>query len=121
MMTNFNWVFPVLMLVSGLFLMLGTTRYNRNILNGQETSLRKYLIGSTLYGLWVFLISVGGILAVGSIYGSDGWTARETIQIVILGVIGGILAIVGSLWQIFIVSNFRDSLYKSLSRKNKKK
>ena len=119
-MTNFNWVFPVMMLVSGVFLMLWTTRFNRNILNGQETSLRKYLIGSVLYGLWVFLISVGGILAAGLVYEGYSWTSRETIWIAILGVIGGILAMIGSLWQFFIVTKFRDILYQSLRRKNKK-
>jgi hypothetical protein len=120
-MTNFNAVFPVLMLISGIFLMLWTTRFNRNILNGQETSLRKYFVRSALYGLWVFLISVGGILAAGSVYEGYNWTTRETIGIALLGVIGGILAMIGSLWQFFIVTKFRDSLYQRLSRKNKKK
>jgi len=120
-MTNFNLFFSVLMLVSGVFLMLWTIRFNRNILKGQETSLRKYLVGSALSGLWVFLISVGGILAAGSVNEGYGLTTPETIEIAILGVIGGILAMIGSLWQFFVVSKFRDILYQSLSRKNKKR
>ena len=119
-MKNFNWVFPVLMLVSGVFLMVWTTRLNRNILNGQETSLRKYFVGSSLSGLWIFLISVGGVLTVGSVYEDHGWTTHETVEIAIIGVIAGILAGIGSLWQFFIVTKFRDVLHQSLSRKNKK-
>jgi hypothetical protein len=54
--------------------MLRTMRLNRNILNGQETSLPKYFAGSTLSGVWIFLISVGGILLLGSVYEGYGWT-----------------------------------------------
>jgi hypothetical protein len=118
---NLNWVFPALMLISGVFLMLWTTRFNRNILNGQETSLPKYFVGSALSGLWIFLISVGGILLLGSVYEGYGWTTFETIEIVIVGVIGGIVAMIGTLWQFFIVTKFREILYQMLGRKNKEK
>lgn len=118
-MKNSNLILPLLMLVIGVILMIWTTRFNRNLLNGQETSLKKYFIGATLFGLWIFLISVGGILTIGSVYGDRGWTTYETIEIVILGVIGGALAVIGSLWQFFIVTQFREILYKMLSRKNK--
>lgn len=120
-MTNFNLAFPVLMLISGIFLMLWTTRLNRNILNGQETSLPKYFIGSALSGLWIFLISVGGILVLGSVYEGYAWTLLETIEIVIVGLIGGIAAMLGTLWQFFIVTKFRDILYQGLIQKDKKK
>jgi hypothetical protein len=120
MMIQLNWVFPILMLVSGVFLMLWTSRFNRNILNGQETSLGKYLIGSIFYGLWVFLISVGGILAAGLVYEGYEWTTDEKIGIVLLGVVGGVVAVIGSLWQAFIVTKFREKLYRSLSQKKKK-
>lgn len=119
-MPNFNWFFPILMLVLGVLLMLRTIQFNRKILNGQETSLRKYLAGSALSGLWVLLISVGGILTLGSVYDGYVWTLQETITIVLLGVIGGILAMIGSLWQFFVVGKFRDILYQSLHRKAKK-
>jgi hypothetical protein len=120
-MSNVSWFLPILMLASGVLLMLWTTRFNRNILNGQETSASKYFIGSGLYGLWVFLISVGGILTVGLVYEGHGWSSYETVEIVILGAIGGILAAIGSLWQFFIVTKFREILYQSLNRKNKQK
>lgn len=121
MMMNLNWFFPALIVIFGVFLMLWTTRLNRNILNGQETSLPKYFVGSALSGLWIFLISVGGILLIGSVYEGYGWTLTETISIVSVSVIGGIAAMLGTLWQFFIVTKFRDSLYQSLIRKNKKK
>jgi hypothetical protein len=117
---NLNWVFPALMLISGVFLMLWTTPFNRNVLKGQETSLLKYFVVSALSGLWIFLISVGGILLLGSVYEGYGWTTFETIQIVIVGVIVGIVDMIGTLWQFFIVTKFRDILYQFLSRKNKK-
>jgi hypothetical protein len=118
-MKNFNLILPALMLVIGLILMFWTTQFNRNLLHGQETSIKKYFIGATLFGLWIFLISVGGILVIGSVYEDSGWTTYETIEIVILGVIGGMLAIIGSLWQFFIVTKFREILYQLLGRKNK--
>jgi steroid 5-alpha reductase family enzyme len=118
-MKNFDLVFPILMPVIGVVLMIWTTRFNRKLLNGQETSLKKYFIGATLFGLWVFLISVGVILGIGTVSGDGGWTTYETIEIVILGIIGGIVAIMGSLWQFFIVTKFREILYRALSRKNK--
>jgi hypothetical protein len=118
-MKNLSLVLPVLMLASGIFLMFWATRFNHNLLIGEETSLSKYFIGAILFGLWVFLISVGGILIIGFGYEDIGWTTFETIEIVILGMIGGILAILGSLWQFFIATKFREILHRALSRKNK--
>jgi len=120
-MTNFNWVFPALMLIFGVFLMFWTLRFNRNLFNGQATQLWKYVLGSALYGLWVFLVSVGGILVAGSIYESYGWTTHETIGIAVLGLIAGVLATIGALWQFFIATKLRDNIYQLLVRKDKKK
>jgi hypothetical protein len=114
---NMNRIFPVLMLVCGFLLMVWTLRFSRQILNGEETSLRKYLLGSALHGLWVFLIAVGGILTIGLIYESHGWSTSEKMEIMILGFGAGILGMVGSLWQFFLGTRFRESLHRNLKRK----
>lgn len=59
-------------------------RFNQKLFSEQETSLRKYFMSAALSGLWVFLISVGGILAAGSVYKGYGWTTCEAIWIAVL-------------------------------------
>jgi hypothetical protein len=119
-MINLNWVIPGFILICGILLMLWTTRSNRKLFIGQEISFRKYLINSALYGLWIFLISVGIILLIGSVNKGYQWTTSETLRFLILGFAAGILGMFGSLWQFFLVSEFRESLYKYLKLKVKK-
>jgi hypothetical protein len=105
---NFAVVLPVLMLLLGVVLMYWTTQFNRNLLNTQERFLGKYITGAVVFGLWIFLVSVGAVITVGSYFGKQAWTTYETIEIIILGLIGGILAVIGALWQFFIVTRFRN-------------
>jgi hypothetical protein len=84
------------------------------LFRGQEISFRKYLINSALTGLWIFLVSVGIILLIGSLYKGYQWASDETLDILILGFVAGILGMFGSLWQFFLASKFRESLYKYL-------
>lgn len=93
--------------------------FNRYLLKGRETSLGKYFLGAAMGGLCIFLISVGGILLVSLVYGNRGWTTYETIEIILLGIVVSILAVVGTLWQFFLVSKFREILYQVLNRKKK--
>ena len=120
-MEIFDWVLSILTLVSAVFLMFWRLRSDRNLFNGQETSLRKYFTASALQGLCVFLLYIGIFLVGVAMYPDYGFTTRETILIVVLGLIVGILAMIASLWQFFIVTKFRESLYQSLSRRIKKK
>src|SRR6266542_3900796 len=100
-----SWIFPVLILISGVFLIFGVflmlrmIRFDRKIFNGAEISLREYLIGSALTGACVFLISLSGILVAASVsvYYREGWTTYEMIEIAIFVAIVTILAIIGSL------------------------
>ena len=125
---NLNWLFPVLILVSGVFLIIGVflmlqmIRVDRKIFKGEGGSLHEYLIGSALTGACVFLISVSGILAAGSVsvYYGEGWTVYEILEIAILVSIVAVLAVIGSLWRYFIVGKFRDVLYQKLKDRYKK-
>ena len=118
-MQNLEIVIPTLMLITGILLMIWTTRFNRTLLQRQESSLWKYFLGATLFGVWIFLVSVGGILVIGSVQAGLGWSTYQITEIIIVGLVGSLLAIVGSLWQFFIVTNFREILYQRLNRKSK--
>ena len=122
---NLNWFFPVLILtvlilISGVFLMLRMIRVDRKIFNGEEASLRTYLIGSALTGACVFLLFVGMILVTALVVKDIGWLRDGIIWIIILGLAGGIMAMIGSLWRYFIAGKFRELLYQKLKEKYKK-
>ncbi len=124
---NLNWLFPVLILTSGVFLIIGVflmlqmIRIDRKIFKGEGISLHEYLIGSGLAGACVFLISMSGILAAGSVsvYYGGGWTVYKIMEIAVLVSVVVILAVIGSLWRYFIAGKFRDLLYQKLKDKYK--
>jgi hypothetical protein len=116
-MYNFELLIAALMLVSGICLMIWTTRHNRKLLHNQGSSVWKYFIGAVSFGVWIFLVSVGCILLIGSINGGSNWSAYETMEFIILALIGSLVAIVGALWQFFLVTKFRENLYQKLNHK----
>jgi hypothetical protein len=125
---NLNWPFPVLVLLSvvflitGIFLMVRMIPVDRKLFMGEGISFHEYLVGSALTGACAFLIIGGIILAVGSLsaYYGEGWTVDEIIAAVIIVSIGAILAAIGSLWQYFIVGKFREFIYQKLREKYRK-
>jgi hypothetical protein len=118
---NLNWFFPVSLIMISVFLMIKAFRLNRRLLfKGEEATFRKYLIGSLLSGSATFLLTVGIILPAGLISKDFGWSGRDIIWIVILGLGCGILATIGSLWSYFIAGKFRTVLFQKLKEKYKK-
>jgi hypothetical protein len=116
-MNDFELLISVLMLVSGVCLMIWTTRYNRKLFHGRENSVWKYFIGAVLFGAWIFLVSIGGILLLGSLNTSSGWSSYQTMELIVLALVGSLIAILGALWQFLLHTKLRENLYQKLNNK----
>jgi hypothetical protein len=125
---NLNWLFPVLIYLSGVFLIIGIflmvrmISVDQKLFMGEGNSLHEYLVSSAIAGACAFLIFGSFILAVGllSVYYGEGWTVDEIIAAAIIVSLGAILVAIGSLWRYFIVGKFREFIYQKLRDKYRK-
>lgn len=114
-----QWIFLIIVLGCGIALMILTHRRSKIMFFGKETSLLKAIGMSALSGLSVSLLFMGISLLIGILNSNYRWTSSGIITIVTLGLILGVIATVGSLWQSYIIGKFRKYLYQKLNRDKK--
>lgn len=111
-------VLPVLA-GSGIILMVIAILLSRTILQGRETSRLNRVVNSILLGMSASLIFMSVVFVIGLLDVTYTWTYQRLMAIGLVSLFPGIVVTIGSYWQFFVATKFREHLYRALTVKKR--
>lgn len=112
-------LFTFIAFASGVLLAIFTYRRSKALFIGKESSFLKAAGNSILSGISVAFIFIGIAFVIGIADSNYSWETKEVITVLVLGLILGVIATLGSFWQFFLVGKFRKRLYGKLKNHTK--
>ncbi len=73
-------------------------------------AISKYLRSAALAGLSICLLVVGSVVGISVLYPAYPWNLTEALGTVALGLLAGLIAAAGSLWQFYAADKLREKL-----------
>ncbi len=72
--------------------------------------ISRYLRNAALAGLSICLLLTGSIVGISVLYPGYQWNLTGALGTVALGLVAGLVAVAGSLWQFYAADRFREKL-----------
>lgn len=101
--------------IIGIVMLLQTYKVLRRILYGAETSRRVNIITAVNMGISLFICFFALELLMATLNSDHIWIIKSILIMVVLPAAGGLIVILGVLWQIFAITKYRGFLYRKIS------
>jgi len=114
-------IFIVLLLAfGGIFLGLRAYKEDRSLtLSSNEVSPPKIIRIAAFYGASTCLIFFGIIMTGGILDANSTWSIKGALGAVLVSIVLGVIVAIGSAYQIYMSSRYKDALRTYLKKKNK--
>lgn len=115
---NLLVVIILILLGLGISHMIYTRRIGlRDFIEEPQSLLGVFFRGSLIPGAIAGMIFLGILIVVGFLDRGYTWTLQGILGMIIIALVAGLLVMLGSLWQLFIVGKYRGFLFSRLKRR----
>jgi hypothetical protein len=118
-MTLLGWIVSAIAFAMGITLAIVSYRTSMSIISGNKQGLGNAIRNSVLSGVSVSLIFVGVASIISIRDPGYAWQASGIAAIILLALVAGIIATIGSLWQFYLAGKLRGHLSKRKGRDSK--